>query len=59
MESIRFFTLNLVNKVQIFSDLESRLVRLKRLMSFEGEVGFGLEDIFLQVRVIQGIESDE
>lgn len=59
MDAIKFFALKLWLYVQIFSDLESRLIRLKRLMRLCSKVGFSLEEIFFEVRIINRVQANQ
>ena len=47
------------SELQAFSNLEGRLVGLKRLMGFDGQVRFELERILLEEWIVDWVKNEE
>jgi hypothetical protein len=53
------FDSEIKSELQAFSNLEGRLVGLKRLMGFDGQVRFELEQILLEEWIVDWVENEE
>ena len=53
------FDSEIKSELQAFSNLEGRLVGLKRLMGFDGQVRFDLEEILLEEWIVDWVENEE
>ena len=53
------FDSEIKSELQAFSNLEGRLVGLKRLMGFDGQVRFDLEQILLEEWIVDWVENEE
>lgn len=53
------FDSEIKSELQAFSNLEGRLVGLKRLMGFDGQVRFELEQILLDEWIVDWVENEE